>query len=180
MKKFIVGLAILSVLFAVGVSLAGTAANSYIGGYAPWVKPCNLTIYKLDSANYKGDDSIGATYSNYYGPFALASDGTVPQFKFMRCLVPKGTFTAACTVSVEYQILSGSNVSDTGVSKFVAFDSIKSGAGSSGTVVKIDSLVGASIIFKMKCLANSATAVFLKPVKILLQNYAIEAPDTKH
>ena len=177
MKKVLLGLIVLMII---GLSMAGSAANTYISGYAPWITPCDIQVYKLDSAGYKGDDTIGADYCNYYGPFALSKDRTSPMFKWFRCLVPKGTLNAVCSLKVEYQMLSGTTIADTGVSKFTSFDTIKAAAGCAGSVVKIDSLPGASIVFKLTATHYSGTAIISKPVKIIMYGRAVESPDTKH
>lgn len=179
MKKLIQYLAV-TVLCAFAVSLAGSAANSHsVGGNATWRTPKNITVYTLDSANYKTDDTIGATYCNYYGPFALSPDPSRPMFKGFRCLVATGTLGATETLSVEYSVLPSFKYADTLKSKFVAFDSIKAAAGCGGTYVKLDTLPGSSIIFKLKCLANSTTAEIAKPVKIHMLSNSSEVIDVK-
>jgi hypothetical protein len=181
MKKVIVGLIVFCIMLVVGLSYAGSAANSYsVGGNAKWGAPDDITVYTLDSANYKTDDTIGATYCNYYGPFMVSPDPSRPSFKGFRVLTPKGTLNATCTLSVEYQLVQGKGIADTGVSKFTAFDSIKAAAGSAGTYVDISSKAGAGIVFKLKCLAEGSTAVMSKAVKVIMKANSSETVDTKH
>jgi hypothetical protein len=179
MKKLIT----LLILGFVSLCFAGHAANSYVTvGNANWGAPVNVRVYMLDSSKvgYLSDDTIGTGIINYYGPFALSADPSRPQFEFLRCLTSAGTLGATETLSVEYQIMPGKSWSDTLTAGWVSFDSIKAAAGSNGRVVRIDSLAGVSIGFRLKCLAESADAIMAKPVKILLMQKSAESVDTKH
>jgi hypothetical protein len=87
---------------------------------------------------------------------------------------------ATCTLSVEYQIVGGKNLSDTGKTGWTSFDSVKAGAGNAKTYVDISSLPGAAIAFKLHCLNEGSTAVIAKPLKIIMMGTSTESVDTKH
>ena len=183
MKKFLMFFVIAAIVAMAALCYAGSAANSYVTvGNANWGAPVNVKVYMLDSSKvgYVSDDTIGATYINYYGPFALSADPSRPQYQYVRCLTSAGTLGATETLSVEYQVMPGKSWADTLASGWVAFDSIKAAAGSAGTVKRLDTLIGVSIGFRLKCLTNSTTAVMAKPVKILLMGKSTESVDTKH
>lgn len=179
MKKLITILIVgfLSLVFA------GSGANTYVaGGNAHWGRPSNVSVYALDSATqtYLNGDTIGATYINYYGPFALSVDPSRTQYKYLRCLTPSGTLGATETLSVEYQVISGKTWADTAKSGWTSFDSIKAATGSAGTVVDISDEPGVAICFKMHCLSNSSTAIIAHPVKVILVESASAVVDIKH
>lgn len=181
MKKVILNFTVLSILVAFSLSIAGSAANSHsVGGNSNWGPPDNITVYTLDSANYKTDDTIGATYSNYYGPYAISAGPGRPIFKGLRAFATAGSLNATCTLSVEYQIVPTKLLKDTSQVGWTSFDSIKAAAGNARTYVDISSKPGAAIAFKMHCLSNSSTAVIAKPIKIVMMGTSTESVDTKH
>jgi hypothetical protein len=177
----------LFILGIVAVAFAGSAANSYVSsGHVFWGQPKNITVYVLDSllngtgAVYPNTDTIGATYSNYYGPYELSADPSRPIFKGLRALCPVNTLGATETTSVEYQVIPGKIWGDTLQAGWVSFDSIKAAVGSAGTYVDISTKPGASICFKLHCLTNSSTAIFNKHCRIVLVGTSTESVDTKH
>jgi hypothetical protein len=180
MKKV---LGALLVLVAYAACLAGSAATSYISATADTriSQPKNVTIIKLGNCYSSSTDTIGAGYSNMFGPYSLtpAADGSRARFMGFRCISALNALPATCTTSVDYQILGSTVFADTQKTKWVAFDSIKAAAGNSGGFIKLDSLPGAAIVFRLHCLANSSTAIVAKPVRIIFTNTASDYIDTK-
>ena len=182
MKKFI----FLLLAFLVPVaSFAGLAANTFSSSTIPYSKDANTLAPKdyvriqLGPCVSGAYDTIGATYSNYYGPYSLSADFTRPHFVGMRCLTALSTLGATCTTGVDYQIIGGKTWADTAKAGWVSFDSIKAAAGNSGTYTHLDTLMGMSIVFKLHCLTHSSTAIIAKPVYIFFKSKAEDIIDTK-
>ena len=177
MKKIIT----LLILCLVTLSFAGSGASSFTGG-TNWGIAKNVTVYTLDSvANGKiivGFDTVGATYSNYYGPFGLSGDYTRPSFSKLRVLCPVGTLGATCTLSIAYQVLAGDKWSDTLKTGWTVIDSVKAAVGSAGTVVDLSSVFGGSIAFRLYGI--SGTSIMTKHPKVFMLSTSTETVDTKH
>lgn len=164
------------ITFGLAIAFAATGSATFTASPIP-PKNAPSSVYWVTLAGIGtgvAQDTIGATYNNVYGPFPLSKDPSRPQAKYIRCYTRTGTLPATCTLSVEYQILPTTSLSDTGKANWVAFDSIKAAAGNSRSVFKIDSIPGVSIAFRLKCLANSSTAIIAKPIRILFGANASE------
>jgi hypothetical protein len=177
MKKVILSILTFCVVVAIAATGSATITASAI---PPRDAPAN--VYAIPLAGKGGgsaQDTIGATYSNIYGPYQLSKDPKRQQVKFMRCYTRTGTLPATCTTAVDYQILPTTSLSDTSPAKWVTLDSIKAAAGANGGVDTIDAIPGMSIVFRLHCLTNSSTAAISKPIKILLSGSASESTPIK-
>jgi len=177
MKKIAV---VFAVLAAVSLCFAGGSANTFVSGNASWGVPSNIAVYTLDS-NYVTDDTLGATYFNYYRPYALSSaTGTkgTPQYKGFRALCPLSSIGATCTVGVAYQVISGATWADTAKTGWQQFDTVAAAAGTKGTYVRLDTLPGRAIAFRLQGI--NGTSIFAKKLKVFLIGTATESVDTKH
>ena len=164
------------ITFGLVIAYAATGTNTVTASsIVPKNAPSNVYVVSLaGKGGGVAQDTIGATYSNIYGPFNLSKDPTRPQPKWLRAYAPLGAYPATCTTSVEYQILPSTLLSDTAKAGWVSFDSVKAAAGTRGSVVRIDSIPGISIVFKLHCLTNSSTAAISKPIRILFDGNASE------
>jgi hypothetical protein len=177
MKKFIFLLLALIPISAFAGSAASSFSTTALDKNVYAAK--NIVFQQLGPCTSGAYDTIGAGFSNYFGPFALSADFTRPHFIGFRCFSAKGALGATCTTAVDYQIIGGTSWSDTAASGWVSFDSIKAAAGNNCRYVKIDTLPGVAIVFRLHCLANSSTAVVAKNVRIVFKSMATDYIDTK-
>lgn len=165
MKKLIVLLIVMSVLFAVFA-----ADKSISGDNVIWV-PGNVRAISFgnDGAAY---DTLFAGGSNVYGPYRMNTSKNAPMYKAFQWYAKAATMDSVVdTTQFSYQIVAGSSIGDTS-NIWTIVDSIRGITADTGTYTSIDSRAGNSIFFKLKNISSGDTTVLQKPIKLYFKEAA--------
>lgn len=141
--------------------------------------PSNIAVYAFGSGSgVATNDTIAATSGNILcGPVTLGRSADRPMAKGFACFVPAAGITAACTLGVEYQIIPTQSLADT-CQTWTAADTIKGTTGAAGKYVDISSKAGSCIVWKVKNLTGTATAI-LKYIRFAIVETSSDYVDTK-
>ena len=166
MKK-IVGL--LFIFACAFVTHAATAVVAQPSGFTI-SKPANISVISLGvGSGLAATDTFAAAAGSCvaYGPFNLSNSPFRPRFIRMRGQYGAGCLSSTDSLELQYQIINGTAISDTGATWIIA-DTIRS-VGNAGNNQDISTKSGQAIVFKARHLGTAAITRQVKKLRVALE-----------
>jgi hypothetical protein len=117
-------IAVLMLLLGVNAMVFARAATQTGYSQDRIFNPADVRIIDLNASSLGAEDSIGPDSQVVYGPISLSTSSNEPMYSGFKVTFTGGTVTSGDSVSIAYQIINGSNLSDTVASGWTPIDTV--------------------------------------------------------